>query len=80
MTANTWQEVEQEGFEGTSPVRSFPENGYGLYDMTGKVWERTSDFYTPGTLPDDAGRHDDAGCLRGRRASSGTCYDARVHA
>ncbi|WP_374709454.1 SUMF1/EgtB/PvdO family nonheme iron enzyme [Novosphingobium capsulatum] len=23
----------------TSPVRSFPANGYGLYDMIGNVWE-----------------------------------------
>ena len=29
----------------TSPVRSFPANGYGLYDATGNVWEWTSDYY-----------------------------------
>ncbi len=35
----------EDGFEGTAPVKSFPPNGYGLFDMVGNVWELCSDWY-----------------------------------
>ena len=50
--ANTWQgafpqqNLKQDGFERTSPVRSFPPNGYGIYDVIGNVWEWTTDFWS----------------------------------
>jgi sulfatase modifying factor 1 len=40
-----WQNSKPPRKQGTSPVRSFPANGFGLYDMTGNVWEWTSDYF-----------------------------------
>jgi len=62
MMANTWQgrfpweNLRTDGYEGTSPVGSFPANGYGLYDMTGNVWEWTCDHFLPRHVRSAAGR------------------------
>ncbi|XP_050436970.1 formylglycine-generating enzyme [Adelges cooleyi] len=48
---NIWQgnfpfkNTAEDGWAATAPVNQFKENGYGLYNMVGNVWEWTSDFW-----------------------------------
>jgi formylglycine-generating enzyme required for sulfatase activity len=41
------QNSREDGFEKLAPVKSYPPNGFGLYDMAGNVWELTADWYQP---------------------------------
>ena len=48
---NIWQgefptrDTADDGYAGTCPVDAFPPNGYGIYSITGNVWEWCSDWF-----------------------------------
>ncbi|WP_423184797.1 formylglycine-generating enzyme family protein [Arthrobacter sp. NyZ413] len=82
---NIWQgtfpitNTRDDGYLGTAPVRSFPPNGYGVYEMAGNVWEWCADWFLPKyyrTSPRENPQGPTIGAGRVMRGGSYLCHDS----
>ncbi len=82
---NVWQgefplhDLGEDGYKGTSPVKAFPPNEYGLYSVSGNTWEWCSDWFHPsyhlvGTRTNPTGPA--AGKARVMKGGSYLCHDS----
>lgn len=85
---NIWQgafpthDTAEDGFSTTAPVRTFEPNGYGLWQMSGNVWEWCADWFSAGyyrrsPAADPAGP--DTGEQRVMRGGSCLCHHSYCH-
>lgn len=77
---NVWQgrfpvhDSGADGYVGTAPARSYRANAFGLYNLTGNVWEWCHDWFDAGYYARSP-RRDPAGPARGeRRVTRGGSY------
>ena len=73
------QDLAEDGYAGTCPVRAFPANDYWLYSMSGNTWEWCSDwfhasYHLVGTRTNPTGPAE--GARRAMRGGSYLCHQS----
>lgn len=63
-----------DGYVGTAPVRTYEPNGYGLYQMSGNVWEWCADWFTSDYHSITAGDNPRFEIRTGKRSMRGGSY------
>ncbi|NOX29418.1 MAG: formylglycine-generating enzyme family protein [Actinobacteria bacterium] len=63
-----------DGFIGTAPVKAFEQNGFGLHNVAGNVWEWCHDWF--GTIPGSSPTGPDRGEAKVMRGGSYLCHDS----
>ncbi|RYH02833.1 formylglycine-generating enzyme family protein [Salipiger sp. IMCC34102] len=83
---NTWQgrfpdqNTAEDGYVSTAPVTAFAPNDYGLFNMTGNVWEWVGDRFGPRPAPGKRPERDPRGPAEGhariQRGGSYLCHES----
>ncbi|MFE6288099.1 formylglycine-generating enzyme family protein [Streptomyces sp. NPDC057877] len=82
---NIWQgpfpytNTAEDGYLTTAPVKSYRPNGFGLWNMSGNVWEWCADWFSPTYYAESPGQDPagpDTGTTRVLRGGSYLCHDS----
>ncbi|MFC3767526.1 formylglycine-generating enzyme family protein [Paenibacillus sp. GCM10012303] len=77
---NIWQgtfpekNTARDGYVGTAPAKSFEPNGYGLYNVSGNVWEWVSDWFSPSYYKEGPADNPQGPAKGDRRSMRGGSY------